>query len=95
MISTITLSQRPTLLSTTLRTQATSLLVWKQRSTKDLESFLETYDALVPGGKRELPALYEYATSRPYGFLFVDLLRPAEDMRYAKVDQKLSIDHGQ
>ena len=66
MISTIILSQRPTLLSTTLRSQAAHLLVWKQRSTKDLESVLETYDALVPGDKREVLALYEYATSRPY-----------------------------
>ena len=40
-------SQRPTLLSTVLRTQATSLFVFRQRSVRDLMSFLEEYSALV------------------------------------------------
>ena len=40
-------SQRPTLLSTVLRTQATSLFVFRQRSVRDLLAFLDEYNAIV------------------------------------------------
>ena len=56
-------SQRPTLLSTVLRTQATSLFVFRQRSVRDLMSFLDEYSALVD--KKTLEAMYNYATSKP------------------------------
>ena len=40
MISTIICSQKPTLISTTIRENATSLIIWKQRSSKALEVLL-------------------------------------------------------
>ena len=63
MISTIICSQKPTLISTTIRENATSLIIWKQRSSKALEVLLNEYDAMVPGGKASLLAMYEYATT--------------------------------
>ena len=80
-------SQRPTLLSTVLRTQATSIFCFRQRSTRDLLSFIEEYSAVVD--KKTLEAMYNYATSKPYGFLMVDLMRPIEDMFYANLDKRL------
>ena len=65
MISTIICSQQPTLVSTTIRENATSLIIWKQRSSKALEVLLSEYDAMVPGGKASLLAMYEYATQEP------------------------------
>ena len=64
-------SQRPTLLSTTLRTQATSLFVFRQRSMKDLLTFLDEYSASVP--KKTLEKIYTVATREKYNFLMVDL----------------------
>ena len=80
-------SQRPTLLSTVLRTQATSLFVFRQRSVRDLLSFLEEYSALVD--KKTLEAMYDYATSKPYGFMMVDLMRPVEQMIHANLDKRM------
>ena len=76
MISTILCSQKPTLISTTIRENATSLTIWKQRSSKALEVLLSEYDAMVPGGKDTLLAMYEYCVREPFSFLLIDLLRP-------------------
>ena len=40
---------------------------------------LSEYDAMVPGGKASLLAMYEYATREPYAFLLMDLLRPSSE----------------
>ena len=80
-------SQRPTLLSTVLRTQATSLFVFRQRSVRDLLSFLDEYSALVD--KKTLETMYNYATSKPYGFMMVDLMRPVEQMFHANLDKRM------
>lgn len=50
---------------------------------------LTEYDALVPGGKSTLFALYEYATREPFSFLLIDLLRPSEDAFHMNVTTKL------
>ena len=80
-------SQRPTLLSTVLRTQATSLFVFRQRSVKDLITFLDEYSAIVD--KKTLEAMYNYATAKPYGFMMVDLMRPVEEMFHANLDKRM------
>ena len=80
-------SQRPALLSTVLRTQATSLFVFRQRPVRDLISFFEKYSAIVD--KKTLEAMYNYATSKPYGFLMVDLMKPVQEMFYANLDKRL------
>ena len=86
-ISTWIASQRPTLLSTTLRTQATSLFVFRQRSMKDLLTFLDEYSAIVP--KKTLEKIYTVATREKYNFLMVDLMQPAENMFYWGLDKML------
>ena len=88
-VSAIICSQKPTLISTTIRENATSLIIWKQRSSKALEVLLSEYDALVPGGKPTLLALYEYATREPFSFLLIDLLRPSEDAFHMSFTTKL------
>ena len=80
-------SQRPTLLSTTLRTQATSLFVFRQRSMKDLLTFLDEYSAIVP--KKTLVKIYKVATRDKYRFLMVDLMQPAENMFFWGLDKML------
>ena len=79
--------QRPTLLSTVLRTQATSLLVFRQRSVRDLLSFLDEYSAHVD--KKALEAMYNYATSKPDGFMMVGLMRPVGEMFHANLDKRM------
>ena len=83
-ISTWIASQRPTLLSTTLRTQATSLFVFRQRSMKDLLTFLDEYSAIVP--KKTLEKIYNVATRDKYSFLMVDL---ADTMFFWGLDKQL------
>ena len=89
MISTIICSQKPTLISTTIRENATSLIIWKQRSSKALEVLLNEYDAMVPGGKASLLAMYEYATKEPYHFLYIDLLRPSSEAFFKNFNVRL------
>ena len=59
--------------------------MFRQRSVRDLISFLEEYSARVD--KKTLEAMYNYATSKPYGFLMVDLMKPLEEMFYANLDK--------
>ena len=79
LCSVMILSQRPSLLCMSIRTNARAILIWRLRATTDLESWLNTYDALVPGGKDTLLELYVYATKPKYGFLLMDVMREPED----------------
>ena len=60
--------------STTMRSQATSVFYFKARSQTDLDHFIESQAALVPGGKKQMLAIYHAATKEPFSFLTVDLL---------------------
>lgn len=82
MVSTIILSQRPALLSMSIRTSARAILIWRLRATTDLESCLNTYDTLVPGGKDTLPELYRFATTPKSGHLLMNAMRGTEDGIY-------------
>ena len=84
-------SQRPSLLSSTLRTQANVIYIWRQRSGKDLQVFLDEYSALVPGGKKALLKLYAHATRQKYHFLMVDLMQPTERQFYHNLDMMLQL----
>ena len=84
-------SQRPSLLSSTIRTQANVLYIWAQRSNKDLQVFLDEYSALVPGGKKALLKLYTHATRQKYHFLMIDLMQPTERMFYHNLDMMLQL----
>ena len=89
MISTIICSQKLTLTSTTIRENATQLVIWKQRPSKALEVLLSEYDAMVRGGKASPQAMYEYATKEPYAFLYIDLLRPSNEAFFKNFTTRL------
>ena len=36
-----------------------------------------------------LKAMYNYASSKPYGFMMVDLKRPVEEMIHANLDKRM------
>ena len=57
-----------------MRTQATSIFYFKARSKTDLDVFIESQAALVPGGKKQMMEIYRAATAEPYSFRMVDLL---------------------
>ena len=84
-------SQRPSLLSSTIRTQANLLYIWKQRSLKDENLLLDEWSALVPGGKKALKRLYDHATKQKYHFLMVDLMQPPERMFFHNLDTMLQL----
>ena len=50
-------------------------------------SFLDEYSAIID--KKTLEAMYNYATSKPYGFMMVDLMRPVDQMFHAKLEQRM------
>ena len=73
-INVIVSIQEFNLASTVMRTQAASIFYFKARSAIDLDSFIESQAALVPGGRKQMLEIYRAATSEPYSFLTVDLL---------------------
>ena len=71
-ISTFVLTQKYRLLDNSLRINATALLVFRCRSMQDKEAVLHENAALI--GYKSLEELYNYATSEPYQFLYIDLM---------------------
>ena len=57
-----------------IRTQATRIFYCKARSQIDLDAFIESQAALVPGGRKQMLEIYRAATAEPWSFLTVDLL---------------------
>ena len=43
----------------------------------DLEKVLDELAAIAPGGRRQVLEMYNYATSKPFGFLFCELSKGA------------------
>ena len=81
-------SQRPVLLSSTLRTQCSAIYCFAQRSQKDLDILLTELSALVP--RRILERIYRKATERKYNFLMVDLLADSPDeMFFWNLDKQI------
>ena len=70
-ISTIVSTQKFAAIHPIVRVNATSLIVYRLRNNKELESFLEEVSGLT--GKKELLAIYKVATEDEYSFLYVNL----------------------
>ena len=51
---------------------ATFLVVYRLRNSKDLETFLEELSAMLP--RKELVELYQMATKDPYSFVYINLV---------------------
>jgi len=70
-ISTIVSTQKFAAIHPIVRVNATSLIVYRLRNNKELESFLEEVSGLT--GKKDLQEIYRVATRDEYSFLYVNL----------------------
>lgn len=88
LISTFVLTQKYRLLDNSIRINATALLAFRSRSVADKDAILEENAALI--GKKPLEELLDHATSKPFSFLFVDLMASdTQDMFYRGFAAKL------
>jgi hypothetical protein len=71
MISSIVSVQKMRVVHPLVRVNATDLVVFRLRSTQDLDAVLEETSAVV--GRKRLQELYDEATRDPYSFLYVRL----------------------
>ena len=70
-ISTIVSTQKFAAIHPIIRVNATSLIVYRLRNNRELESFLEEVSGL--SSKKELLQIYKAATEDEYSFLYVNL----------------------
>ena len=70
-ISTIVSTQKFAAIHPIIRVNATSLVVYRLRNNRELESFLEEVSGL--SSKKELLSIYKTATEDEYAFLYVNL----------------------
>ena len=88
LINIVTCSQRLRLLSPTIRVNCSFIIVFRIKSFQDLHSIIEESSALVD--PKLLRKLYDYATSEPYSFLYLNLAaQTLQDMFYRNFEAKL------
>ena len=91
MISTITATQKFSAIHPIIRINATELFVYRLRSYKHLETFIDEVSAVYD--KKTLLQLYNTATSEPRSFLSVKLTaKKKDDMFYMNFDRRLAIE---
>lgn len=89
-ISTITATQKFSAIHPIIRVNATELYIYRLRNYKDLEAFIEEVSAVMD--KKTILDFYNYATSIPYGFLYVKLTEKSKDnMFYQNFKNRLTI----
>ena len=71
------------LLGAPIRRNALSWYVWSLRTGSDLEALLDELAAVHPDGRKGVLRLYKQATTPKFGFLFIDVTAPAEEMFHA------------
>jgi hypothetical protein len=87
-ISVITSVQKVVAVSSMIRTQATHTFTFRLRNFQDLQIWLEENSAIV--SKKQLLQFYDYSTSQPYGFIYIDLTAQLKsDSFYYKFQAKL------
>jgi hypothetical protein len=90
-ISTVVSTQKFVAIHPIIRVNATSLIVYRLRNNKELESFLEEVSGLT--GKKELLEIYRLATKEEYSFLYVNLsARTVNDMFFQNFTKKIEIE---
>ena len=90
-ISTIVSTQKFAAIRPILRVSATSLIVYRLRNNKELESFLEEVSGLT--GKKELMAIYKIATEEEFSFLYVNLAaRRVSEMFYKNFTGRIQLE---
>ena len=70
-ISTIASTQNREPIHPMIRVNPTSLIVYRLRNNRELESFLEEVSGLT--GKKELLSIYKVATEEEFSFVYVNL----------------------
>ena len=74
-----------------IRVNATSLVVYRLRNNRELESFLEEVSGL--SSKKELLSIYKTATEDEYAFLYVNLAaRNAHEMFFKKFSARIVLE---
>ena len=91
MISTITSTQQFNAIHPIIRVNATELYVYRLRSTKDLDTFIEEVSAVLD--KKTLLQIYNMATSEPHSFLYVKITATNKNnMFYMNLNKKILIE---
>ena len=75
-LSVLVKSQVYTLISPSVRKNC-DLFVFRLRTNSDLEKVIDELAAIAPGGKKQVLDMYQYATGKPFGFLFCELSKGA------------------
>ena len=91
-VSTLVSSQKLKLISSTVRVNLTALWIFRLRNHSDLlDGVIREYSALIDA--KTLLAMYRQAVeSRPYGFLFINLLaKDLNDMFFSSFTSKFQI----
>ena len=87
-ISSITSVQRYRVLSPIIGVNATALIVFRLRNTKEYEAICEENSAVV--SRDQVKEIYHAATSEPYSFLYVNALaKSADEMFYLRLDHPI------
>jgi hypothetical protein len=87
-VSTCLSTQKYRSLANILRVNATALILFRARSQAELDVIMEENSAVI--GKKPLLALYYEATSRPHGFLYIDLTAQSPyDMFWRNFEERL------
>jgi hypothetical protein len=90
-ISTIVSTQKFAAIHPIIRVNATSLIVYRLRNNRELESFLEEVSGLT--GKKELLEIYRLATKDEYSFLYVNLTaRSVSEMFYKNFTARIEVE---
>ena len=93
MISTITATQKFSAIHPIIRVNATELYVYRLRTYKDLETFIEEVSAVHD--KKSLLALYNPATGEPFSFLYVKLTSKTKNETFhERFHHKLTVTEG-
>ena len=90
-ISTLVSTQKFAAIHPIIRVNATSLVVYRLRNNRELESFLEEVSGL--SSKKELLSIYKVATEDEYSFLYVNLsARNVKDMFFKNFTGRIELE---
>jgi hypothetical protein len=91
-ISTIVSTQKFCAIHPIIRVNATSLIVYRLRNQKEVDSFLEEVSGLIT--KKDLFEIYKQATHEEYSFLYVNLVsKTINDMFYKCFTTKIILEN--
>ena len=88
-ISSISSVQRYRVLSPIIRVNATALIVFRLRNTKEYEANCEENSATV--SRERFKEIYNLATSEPYSFLYIDATaKTADKMFFRRFEEPIA-----